>query len=125
MNKMTKSNTKITRQTKAKGNPELVETIHLAKKNKGWHRVAEILSYPRRKRPEMNLDEISIRAKGSMVLIPGKVLSQGELDKKIKVVAFNFSKTAKEKLEKAKIEYSNIITEIKKNPDAKGIEILE
>lgn len=122
---MTKSKTKISRQAKGKRNPELVETINLAKKNKNWFKVAEILSYPRRKKFEMNLSKISENAKGSIVLIPGKVLSQGELNKKIKVVAFNISENAKKKLENAKIEYSSILEEIKKNPEAKGVEILK
>lgn len=120
-----KTKTKISRQVKAKGNPDLVETINLAKKNKNWFKVAEILSYPRRKRSEMNLSQISESAKGSIVLIPGKVLSQGELNKKIKVVSFNISENAKKKLENAKIEYSSILEEIKKNPEAKGVEILK
>ena len=122
---MTKSKTKISRQVRAKGNPELVETINLAKKNKNWFKVAEILSYPRRKRPEMNLSQISEKVKGNIALIPGKVLSQGELSKKIKIISFNISENAKKKLENSKIEYSTILEEIKKNPDAKGVEILK
>ena len=57
-------------------------------------------------------------------MVPGKVLSQGEISKKIKVVALSFSEKAKEKLLKANCEILSILEEIKKNPDAKRIKIL-
>lgn len=49
-----------------------------------------------------------------MVVIPGKVLSQGEIKKKIRVVAYKFSEKAKEKLLKEKIQISSIMDEIKR-----------
>ena len=52
-------------------------------------------------------------------------MSQGNLDKKIKIVALAFSKNAIEKLSKAKKDFSTIEEEIKKNPDAKGIRIIK
>ena len=60
----------------------------------------------------------------SAIVVPGKVLSMGELDKKIKVVALNASKTAVEKINNAKSTFLTILEEIKLNPDAKGIKIL-
>ena len=42
-----------------------------------------------------------------------------------KIIAFGFSEKAKEKLLRAKIEFSKINEEIEKNPDAKGIKILK
>lgn len=121
-----KSKTKIEMQTKRKTNLDLVETIRTAKKNKKWLEVASLLSTPRRKRAEINLDEIDKNSKeGEIIVIPGKVLSQGELNKKIKIVAFNFSKSAKEKILKSKSEAIYIVEEIKKNPEAKGIKILK
>ncbi len=74
----------------------------------------------------MNLDEINKKSKeNEMIIIPGKVLSQGELDKKIKIAALMFSEKAREKILKSKSEIYEIIQEIKKNPDGKGIKILE
>jgi len=120
-----KSKTLIEKQTKRKFNPELIEIIRLAKKNKNWQKVAEILSGSRRNKIVMNLEGIDKEAKDSeTILIPGKILSQGEINKKIKIVANDFSERAKEKLTRAKIKFSNINEEIKKNPDAKGIRIL-
>lgn len=119
-----KSKTKIEKQLKRKTNKELVETVILAKKNKNWFKVAEIISSP--KRINVNLSDLDKFAKnGETIVVPGKVLSNGEITKKIKVIAKSFSKKAEEKLLKSKIEISNIIKEIKKNPEAKGIKILK
>lgn len=121
-----KSNTKINEQTKKKTNPELVGAIIAAKKNESWKRVAEILSSPRKNKREENLTKINAEAKeGDIIVIPGKVLSMGELNKKIKVVALSFSKGAEEKILKANSTISTIVDEIKKNPTAKAVKILE
>jgi len=120
-----KSKTLIGKQVTRKNNPELVETILLAKKHAKWVEVAGLLSSPRANMINLNLDYINEKAKeGDIILVAGKVLSQGELNKKIKVVALGFSKMAKEKISKSKGEISTIFEEIKKNPDAKGIKIL-
>ena len=121
-----KSKTLIGKQLKRKKNVELVKTIIAAKKNNGWIGVAKILSGPRRKRVDMNLEEINKKSEeGETTIIPGKVLSQGEINKKVKVIALNFSEKAKEKLLKAKCEVSSILEEIKKNPEAKGVRIIK
>lgn len=121
-----KSKTKIEKQTKRKTSKELIQSIINAKKSKGWLEVAGIISSPKRKRINANLEKIDKESKeGETILVPGKVLSQGEINKKIKIVALGFSKKAREKLSKSKIGVSSINEEIKKNPDAKGIKILK
>ncbi len=121
-----KSKTKISTQSKRKRNPELVETIMTAKKNDKWFRVSEILASPRKNKVEKNLEEINKGSKSEeVVVVPGKVLSMGELDKKIKVVALDFSESAKEKILKSGSKLSTILEEIKMNPEAKGVKILE
>ncbi len=121
-----KSNTKIDTQLKRKRNPELVETIISAKRNDSWKRVAEIMTTTRKRKFERNLNSINENSKdGETVVIPGKVLSVGELEKKIKVVAFSFSESAKEKILKSGSKISTIFDEIKRNPSAEGVRILE
>lgn len=121
-----KSKTKIEQQLRKKTNQDLVETIIAAKKKKAWQEVAALLSSPRVKKINVNLEKINKEAKvGETIVIPGKVLSEGELDKKIKIVAFDFSEKAKEKISNAKGEMSMIIEEIKKNPEAKGVKIIK
>ena len=120
-----KSKTKITKQSRKKGHPILVETILKSKRKESWKRIAEILSMPRRKKIIMNLGEISDLANdGESVLIPGKVLSQGDIKKKIRIISLELSNNAREKLFSSKIGHSSIEEEIKNNPDAKGIRIL-
>ena len=121
-----KTKTKIEKQTKRKTNKGLILSIINAKKSKEWLEVAGIISTPKRKRINVNLEKIDKESKeGETILIPGKVLSQGEINKKIKIVALGFSKKAREKLSKSKIGVSSINEEIKKNPNAKGIKILK
>jgi large subunit ribosomal protein L18e len=121
-----KSKNLIEKQIKVKNNSILVETIRLAKNHKNWFRVAEILSRPRRSSFEINLSELDKLAKeGETIVVPGKILSAGELNKKIKIVAVKFSEKAKEKILKSKGEIIFMNDEIKKNPDAKGVRILE
>ena len=121
-----KTKTLIEKQLQRKANPILVETIIAAKKNENWKKVASILSGSKKNRLNINLEEVNKESKeGEIIVVPGKVLSQGEVNKKIKIIALGFSERAKEKLLKAKIETSNMLDEIKKNPHAKGIKVLK
>jgi len=120
-----KSKTKIGKQIQRKTGSNLVKAVLLAKKNPEWLKVASMLSTPRRKFLALNLGDIEGLVKeGETVVVPGKVLSQGELTKKVKIVALKFSEIAKEKLLKSKIQMSTINEEIKNNPGAKGLRIL-
>lgn len=121
-----KSKTKIEKQLQRKNNPELVKTIISAKKSSGWLEAARVLSGPRQLRINLNLDEIDKEAKeGEKVVVLGKVLSQGKINKKMKIIALNFSERAKEKILKEHCEFSSIIEEIKKNPNAEKLRFLK
>ncbi len=123
---MVKSKAKIEKQLKRKKNSELVKTIIAAKKKENWLKIAEILSGSRKNRKDINLEKLDEESiDGKTIIIPGKVLSQGNIRKKIKIAALGFSEKAKEKLLKAKCEVSGILEEIKKNPQAKGVRILK
>jgi large subunit ribosomal protein L18e len=122
---MQKSNTKIEKQLKKKTNLDLVETVIECKKNPAWREIASVLSGPNSGRVNKNLGEIEKSCKdGEVIIIPGKILSGGELNKKIKIVGFSFSEKAIDKLKKNKIEYDYILNEVKKNKNAKGVKIL-
>jgi large subunit ribosomal protein L18e len=121
-----KSKSKIEKQLKNKNNPELIETIIMAKKNAGWIEAAKILSGPRKERINLNLDQIDNQSKeGERVVVLGKVLSQGKINKKIKIIALGFSERAKEKIINSKCEFSSILEEIKKNPNAEKLRFLK
>ena len=121
-----KSKNKIEKQIKRKTNKELVETLIASKKNKAWIKVANILSGPRKKRRNINLEDINKEIKNNKkIVVPGKILSQGELNQKIEIVALDFSEKAKEKIIKSGGKTITILEEIKKNPKAEGVEILK
>ena len=121
-----KTKSLIEKQLQKKTSSNLVQTLIVAKKNEAWTKVADLLSTPKRKQLVVNLSDISSFAKeGETIIIPGKVLSLGELDKKVKIVAFKFSEKAKEKLLKSKSEVSSISEEIKKNPKAEGVKFFK
>ena len=109
-----------------KQNPVIAETILQCKKNTAWLNVGQIISGSRKNFAETNLGKIDENTKeGDIVVIPGKVLSQGEINKKIRIAALSFSETAREKLKESKSEVITILEEIKKNPSAKGIKIIK
>ena len=120
-----KSKTKIEKQLKRKINPELVETIIKAKKNDKWLGIASLLSAPRKLKIYVNLEKIEKESKeGDTIIVPGKVLSQGDISKKIRIAALSFSQQAREKLKNRKCEIVTIKEEISKNKEAKGVKIL-
>ncbi|MBN2478211.1 50S ribosomal protein L18e [Candidatus Micrarchaeota archaeon] len=108
-----------------KENQHIVDVINRLRKEKKpvWLRTAELLERPRRKKVEVNLSKINRYAKeGIIVVVPGKVLGDGNLDKKITIAAFSFSGRAKktisecggkvmsiEELVEQKIEPKNVV----------------
>ncbi|MCD6549568.1 50S ribosomal protein L18e [Candidatus Micrarchaeota archaeon] len=87
-------------------NPELRKTLvaleRAGRKRKVWKRVAELLSKPTRKRVTVNLSKISkLATDGSTVIVPGKVLGVGKLNKKVTVIAFSMSRSAEQKIKEA------------------------
>lgn len=105
------SKTSIDRRAKRKINPELVEAIYLAKKQNQLE-LAKVLSGPTRAQAKINVEDINKSEKES-VIIPGKVLGTGSIDRKSKVYAIGFSATAKEKLEKAGCECKTLLSALR------------
>ena len=121
-----KSKTLIEKQLKRKTNPDLVQTVILCKKNPKWIGVSASLSGLSNNRMALNLDILDKQTKeGETIVIPGKILSMGDLTKKIKIVALSASKSAIEKINKNGSTFTTIIEEIKSNPEAKGVKILK
>ena len=116
------SKTQITKRTEKKRNPEIVETIDLAKKE-GLLDLAKKLSAPKSKYKNVNLSDLD-KLEKDKVLVIGKVLGQGEISKKIKISALGFSEQASEKLKKTGCEVRSIRDEIKKNKKLEGVEII-
>ena len=128
MKKMIKhviSKTMLKERVHKKTNPRLAAAIFLATKNPAWIKLAKLISQSTRRHSSVNLTDIDKQVSiGDTVLIPGKVLSVGEITKKIRICSFGISKEALERLTKTRSEWINILDEIKKNPKAEGLKII-
>ncbi len=122
---MAASKTAIGRRIPRKTDSYIAETALAAKNQKSWIDIAQAVSGSRKKYSSINLDRINNESEnGDIVIIPGKVLGNGELNKKIKICALYFSDSAIHKIKNAKSEMVKIIDEIKSNPSAKGVKII-
>ncbi|MFA4907610.1 MAG: 50S ribosomal protein L18e [archaeon] len=66
-----------------------------------WEKLAEETGKPRRRRAEVSagkLEMIARKAKGKILVVPGKVLGNGVLESALQVVAVEFSLGAKKKI---------------------------
>lgn len=116
------SKTKISKRTNRKTNPELVETIDLAKKN-NLLELAHKLSGPTRLQKKINLEDLN-KLKENKIIVVGKVLGKGDINKKISVFALSFSESALKKLKKNACETNTIKKEIEKNKKLEGVKII-
>ena len=114
-----------------KTNPALITLIHELKKQANeknapiWKDIAIRLEKPLKNWPEVNLNRIDkhIHDKET-ALIPGKVLSDGNLTKKVTIAAWSFTDKSQEKIKKAGGKTISIEELMKTNPNGKDIRIL-
>ena len=114
-----------------KTNPMLIALIHELKIEANlndapiWKDIAIRLEKPSKNWSEVNLDRISkYTREKETALIPGKVLSNGDLTKKVTIAAWSFSEKSKEKIKQAGGKSITIQELMKDNPDGKNIRIL-
>lgn len=107
-----KSKTQINNWMHKKTNTELVETIFLAKKTDNIQLASEI-SLPARQLAAVNLSKIN-ESKSDVIIVPGKVLSNGEIKSKKIIYALSFSENARTKMKAAGCEFSTILEALKK-----------
>jgi large subunit ribosomal protein L18e len=117
---MTISKTKINKRMQKKTDSFLAEAIFLAKKA-GNLELAGELAAPTRKQASVNIGRLNEGEKETLI-VPGKVLSSGEIEKgkKLKVYAIKFSEKAEEKLKKAGLAYETIFKALKKGEKING-----
>jgi large subunit ribosomal protein L18e len=89
-----------------------------------WKRVASDLEAPSNQRRIVNLSKIDKHCQdGDVIVVPGKVLSMGDLTKKVTVAAYSFSGNAHEKINK--VGKAITIDElVKKNPKGSKIRVI-
>ncbi|MBS3116859.1 50S ribosomal protein L18e [Candidatus Woesearchaeota archaeon] len=103
----------------------LFELDAKARKSPLWKQVAEDLAKPSRQRRVVNIYKIDRYAReGEIIIVPGKVLSVGDLHKKVAVAAWTFSAEAKRKIEEAKGKVLTILELLEQNPEGKKVRII-
>lgn len=89
-----------------------------------WKRVALELERPTRQHRVVNLSKIEKYSEDNdVIIVPGKLLSGGELTKKITIIAYNYSQKTLDKIN-GKAQVISIEDGLKKYPNAKGIKII-
>lgn len=90
-----------------------------------WKAIAKDLSKPTRQKVIVNLFKIDQLTKDDeVIIVPGKVLGSGELNHKLIVSAYNFSKSAKDKIEQCGGKALSINELIKQNPKGSKVRII-
>jgi large subunit ribosomal protein L18e len=114
-----------------KTNPILVSLIQDLKKSAYendapiWKDIAKRLEKSSKNWPIVNLNRIDKHIReNEIALIPGKVLSPGNLTKKVSISAWSFSEKSIEKIKKAGGKTLTIQDLIKNNPKGKDVRIL-
>lgn len=115
-----------------KTNPHLVDTVRGLKTASReheapvWRAIAEQLEKPSSVWPSVNVGEIQRVAddEASLIVVPGKVLGAGYLDKDVDVAAWDFTSGAEDKIEDADgrcLTYDDAIEEFSSGEDVQVV----
>ena len=101
-----------------------LKKLSIDKKVSLWKRIAEDLERPSRNSRAVNVYKLSKYAKeNEIIVVPGKVLGTGDLDRKLNVAAYSYSEEAFRKISE-KGSAITIEELMKKNPDGKNVRII-
>ncbi len=93
-------------------------------KRKIWRNISKKLSNSRRLRVEANLYRINNKTKkDDVIVIPGKVLGNGELTHKLTISCLDYSDSAKKKIEQSGSKLMSIEELLEQNPTGKNVKI--
>ncbi|WP_299279523.1 50S ribosomal protein L18e [Halovenus sp.] len=114
----------------SKTNPRLNSLIadlkSAARNSEGdvWSDVADRLEKPRRTHAEVNLGRIERYAQdGETVVVPGKVLGSGVLQKEVTVAAVDFSGTAETKIDQVG-DTMKLETALEQHEDGSNVRVI-
>ncbi|MFQ5406147.1 MAG: 50S ribosomal protein L18e [Candidatus Micrarchaeia archaeon] len=117
-----------------KNGPENPLVIQLAaelekasRKNKKavWKKAATLIRRPSRKKQAVNLYKLDKNSKeDETLLVPTKILSEGNTTHAFSVAALDISKTARQKLEKNGCKVKTIKQLLEENPSGKNVKII-
>ncbi len=120
------------RMLRRKTNPHLVDTVRQLKRASTtndapiWRAVAKALEKPNSVQTVVNVGEIQRVADddASMIVVPGKVLGGGYLDRNVTVAAWSFSNSAKEKIETAGGACKTLSEAVDEVPAGSGVQVV-
>lgn len=114
-----------------KTNPQLIKLIKILKKKsyenkvKIWKDIAKRLEKSSKRYAAVNVWKLEKFLKDDeTAIVPGKLLGYGNINRKVNVAAFAFSKTAKQKIEKVGGKTMSIMDLVEVNPKGSGIRII-
>lgn len=106
---------------------ELISSLKkqsLDQKTNIWKRIALELERPTREQRVVNLSKIDNNtADNDVVIVPGKLLSGGEISKKVTIIAYRYSRGVLDKVN-GKASIISIEDAMKKYPNGKNIKII-
>jgi len=105
---------------------KLIEEIEpIAYQSRFWKRILNDLKKSTRQKRVVNVYKIDKYARdGETIIVPGKVLSVGIINKKVDVAALDFSEEAKRKISEAKGKVLSIKELFQQNPEGKKVRIM-
>jgi large subunit ribosomal protein L18e len=90
-----------------------------------WKDIAKRLEKPNSSWASVNIRKLAEHTKsGDTVIVPGKLLGEGELKEPITVAAYSFSQSARTKIKKVGGHGISIMDLVKKNPKGKNVRII-
>ena len=90
-----------------------------------WNVASVLLSKPGGNKVEVNVGHLSrVASPGEVLLVPGKVLGGGLIDKKLVVGAFSFSAAARAKIQASGGSILSVDQIIKKYPRGSGVKLV-
>ena len=94
-------------------------------KRRIWRDVSKRLMAPQKNRVEVNLAKLNrATSKNDIVVIPGKILANGLMEKQITVASYAISNSAAKKLEESGCKSMTIEELLEQNPTGSGVKII-
>ena len=90
-----------------------------------WRDVSKRLMAPQKNRVEVNLAKLErLTQQGETIVVPGKILANGTLEKSLTIACKAISKSAREKIAASKSKLITIEELLEKNPTGTGVRII-
>lgn len=102
---------------------KLARTLHKTKR-RIWRDVADYLMAPQKNAVNLNLRSISrVAKKNDVIVVPGKILGEGTLDKSITIACYATSKSVPAKIEESGSKLITIEQLLEDNPSGSNVRI--